>query len=199
MSERHSLKDLLNDPSKLHYEFPLKDRQARYKELCLYIADACVSDPTFSKLKLLKILFYSDFESYGLYREPITGVPYKKMPYGPCPVDFERLQQEMVRDRLIRVHRQPVHDYERQRPLPLQDPTFQYLTARDLSVVHRWIQFFWNMSSRRVSEYSHGLAWKVAALGERIPYEAVFVSDEPITFEDQQMVKDLGSKYGWKL
>src|SRR5690348_13035382 len=135
MAEHLTLKDLLN-PSNLHFEFPIKNRDARLKELVMYVAHACVNDATYNRTKLLKILFHSDFESYGTYREPITGIPYKKLPYGPCPVDFPRIQEEMVRDRLIHVHRQRIHDFTSYRLFPLQDPSFEYLKARDTFIVN---------------------------------------------------------------
>ena len=97
----------LADPSNLHFEFPLPDREARFKELVVYVSHACIDDPTYSKIKLLKILFFSDFESYGLYGAPITGMPYRKLPFGPGPVDFPRIEDEMVRDKLIRIHCEP--------------------------------------------------------------------------------------------
>ena len=52
---------------------------------------------------------------------------------------------------------------------------------------------------KEVKTYSHGRAWEIAKEGELIPYEAVFISDEPVTFEDVEMVKELAAKYGWKL
>jgi hypothetical protein len=198
MGDALDLKQLL-DPSKLHYDFPLPNRDARSKELILYVADACVGDPTYSRIKLLKILFYADFESFGMYGQPITGLPYRKRPFGPCPADFPRLQAEMERDRLVQVYRHRVHDYTSQRLLPLQQPTFDFLSARDISVVTRWVHFFWKKTARAVSEYSHGKAWKVAGDSELIPYEAVFISDEPLTFEDVALVKELVKEYHWKL
>jgi hypothetical protein len=192
------LKELL-DPSNLHYEIPMEHRDERFKELVLYVAHACVSDSTYSKVKLLKILFHSDFESYGIHRQPITGMPYRKLPYGPCPATFPRIQAEMIRDRQIHIHRQQIHDFTSQRLFPLQELRFQHLTARDTFIVNHWVQFFWNMPVKDVKDYSHGKAWKIAKDGELIPYEAVFISDEPVTSEDVAMVKELAAKYGWKL
>ncbi len=190
---------LLMDPSNIHYEFALDNKEQRFKELVIYVAHSCVEDPTYSKTKLLKILFHSDFDSYGRYRVPITGMPYRKLPYGPCPAIFPRMQQEMIRDRQIHIVTKRVHDFPSQRLFPLQDPTFEYLSARDLFVVNNWIQFFWNKSAKEVSDYSHGKAWAIAGDSELIPYEAVFISDEPVTFEDVALVKELAAKYGWKL
>jgi hypothetical protein len=80
----------------------------------------------------------------------------------------------------------------------LQEPTFEYLTGRDISIVNYWIQFFWNMPAKEVSEYSHGRAWTTTQDGDLIPYEAVFISDEPVTFDDVNLARELSEKYGWK-
>lgn len=189
----------LADPSNLHFEFPIKNKVARFKELVLYISQQCIDDPTYSKVKLLKILFFSDFESYGTYGVPITGMPYRKMSYGPVPVDYPRIQEEMLRDQQIMIHSRKVYEHSSQRLFPLVKPTLEVLDARNISIVDGWIRFFWNKTAKVVSEYSHGKAWKIAAESELIPYEAVFISDDPVTFEDVARTKELAAKYGWKL
>jgi len=188
----------LADHSKLHFEFPVAYKEERFKELIVYVSHACIDDPTYSKVKLLKILFFSDFESFGVHGAPITGMPYRKLPFGPCPVDFPRIQEEMLRNNQIRIHSRRIFEHSSQRIFPLQEPTFERLSARDVSLVDGWIRFFWNKTAKEVSEYSHGKAWKIAADSELIPYEAVFLSDEPVTFEDVERVKELAAKYGWK-
>lgn len=187
------------DPSKLHFEFPIPNRETRFKELVLYISHKCLDDPTFSRTKLFKILFYSDFESFGRYGTPITGVPYKKWPFGPAPAAYMRMQDEMLRDHLIRIVQRRVYDNMRQRVLPLKDANFDLFTARDISIVEDWIRFFWNKTAKEVSRFSHGKAWKLANENEGIPYEAVFISDEPVTYDDVDHVKELGLQHGWKL
>jgi hypothetical protein len=187
------------DPSKLHFESPIPQKEARFKELVLHIAQECLDDPTYSRIKLLMILFYSDFESYGRYGAPITGMSYRKLPFGPAPAAFSRIQEEMLRDRLIRIVKRRVYDQSSHRLLPLQDPNYEILSAPDISIVDGWIRFFWNKSAKEVSEYSHGKAWKLALESELIPYEAVFISDEPVTEEDVAKVKELAKRYGWKM
>lgn len=187
------------DPSNLHFEFPIANKEERLKELVPYVSHACVDDPTYSKVKLLKILFFSDFESYGVHGTPITGMPYRKLPYRPCPADFPRIQEEMLRNNQIKIFSRRVYEHSSQRLLPLQKPTFDVLSGRDISIVDGWIRFFWNKTAKEVSEYSHGKAWKIATESELIPYEAVFISDEPVTFEDVARAKELATKHGWKL
>jgi hypothetical protein len=196
MTETHAL---IWDPSQLHFEFPMPNKEARFKELVLYITDACLDDTSFSKLKLLKILFFSDFESYGKYRAPITGMPYRKLPFGPAPADFPRIQEEMLRDRQIRIVKRRVFDYSGQRILPMEEPILDLLSGRDISIVDGWIQFFRHMTAKEVSAYSHGKAWQIAGDSQLIPYEAVYISNEPVTFEDVEMVRELAARYGWKI
>lgn len=186
------------DPSKLHFEFPIPNRETRLKALVLYIAHQCLDDPTFSRTKLYKILFYSDFESYGRYRVPITGIVYKKFPFGPAPAAFGRFQDEMLRDRLIRIVKRRVYDHDRQRVLPLQDPDSTMFSGGEISIVETWIRFFWNKSANEVSRFSHGKAWKLATMGEPIPYDAVFISDDPVTYDEVERVKELAKLHGWK-
>jgi hypothetical protein len=186
------------EPSKLHFEFPIPNRETRLKALVLYIAHQCLDDPTFSRTKLYKILFYSDFESYGRYRAPITGIVYKKFPFGPAPASFGRFQDEMLRDRLIHIVKRRVYDRDRQRVLPLQDPDPAMFSGAEISIIETWIRFFWGKSAKEVSRFSHGKAWKLSTMGEAIPYDAVFISDDPITADEVERVKELAKLHGWK-
>ena len=154
--------------------------------------------PHTQRLSCLR-LFYSDFEAYGRYGVPITGRPYRKFPFGPAPAGFQRIQEEMLQDCLIRVVKRPVYDHAMQRILPLEDSNIENFSAPQISIVDRWIRFFWNMRAKEVSRYSHGNAWKLADMGEFIPYEAVFISDERVTYEDVERVRDLASEHGWKV
>jgi hypothetical protein len=184
--------------SNLHFEFPIPDREKRFADLILYVSRECIDDPTFSKIKLLKILFFSDFESFGIHGVPITGVPYKKMPYGPVPVDFRRIEEEMLRNKQIKIFSRRVYEHSSQRLFPLREPDLELLRARDISIVDGWIRFFWSKTAKEVSEYSHGKAWTIARESELIPYEAVFISDQPVTIDDVDRVRELVERFGWK-
>jgi hypothetical protein len=186
------------DPTKLHFEFPIPNKETRLKALVLYVSWRCRDDPTFSQTKLYKILFYSDFEVYGRYRLPITGTRYKKFPFGPAPAAFDRLQDEMLRDSLIRVVKHKVHKHVRQCALPLQDPDPAMFSEREMSIVEKWILFFWNKTAKEVSRFSHGKAWKLANMGDPIPYDAVFISDDPVTHDEVEKARELAERHGWK-
>jgi len=73
------------------------------------------------------------------------------------------------------------------------------LASGDIAFVTGCIRYLWGWTASRVSEYSDGKAWTIAGDSELIPYESVFISDEPVTFEAVAKAKELAAKYGWKL
>jgi len=166
--------------------------------LFLYISLACLEDKTFSSVKLNKIFFYSDFEAYGRYGKPVTGVAYRKLANGPAPKPLAPLRDELIRDGALQYVKRPVYDRSRERAFALREPDYDLFSAREISIVEEYIRFFWNWTSKEISEFSHGMAWKIAEEGELIPYEAVFISDDPVTEEDVARTKDLAAHYGWK-
>jgi hypothetical protein len=186
------------DPSKLHFEFPIPNRANRFVELILYIADRCKNDPTFSAVKLNKVLFYSEFEAFARLGTPITGVAYQKLPQGPAARAMKRVLTEMEQEKLIRVVPEKVHGYARDRVVPIRPPAPGIFPTEQIDIVEKYVRLFWNMTAKAVSDYSHGMAWKLADMEELIPYEAVFISDVPVTTEDVAHARELAARYGWK-
>jgi Protein of unknown function (DUF4065) len=205
LKERDVMNDLQSqqarphwDPSKLHFEFPFPDREHRFRELILYVSQRCENDPTFSAVKLNKILFYADFEAFAFYGKPITGMAYQKLPQGPAAKAMKRILGEMQRDNLVRVEPQKVHGYDRERVVPIRPPAPGIFSTEEIDIVEKHVRLFWNMTAKAVSDYSHGMAWKLANENELIPYEAVFISDDPVTMEDVAHARELATRYGWK-
>lgn len=47
------------------------------------------------RTKLMKLLYYVDFDNYEKYGAPVTGANYRKLPLGPVPDEAEGLIDEM--------------------------------------------------------------------------------------------------------
>src|SRR5687767_12600991 len=103
------------------YEFPnIEDREGKLEKLILYIAEACSDDLTFGAVKLNKILYRSEFTAYARCGEPITGLPYFRLPAGPAPQPLKRVRTRMERKHRIVVQPEPLGgDMTRARVLPL--------------------------------------------------------------------------------
>lgn len=55
------------------------------------------------KTKMNKLLFYADFLAFKEFGCAITGTPYRRLQYGPVPVDFGTLQDGMECEDIINV------------------------------------------------------------------------------------------------
>ena len=60
----------------------------KLKNVILYLLDKCGN--TFNT-KMNKLLFYTDFLSYKLYGQGITGLSYNAIQYGPVPLRWDRV------------------------------------------------------------------------------------------------------------
>ena len=165
--------------------------ERKMRELIVYIADRCERDPDFGSVKLNKILFYADFLAFGSTGEPITGAEYSKLQFGPAP-DLRQLIESMSVDRDIAIRRQNRFGYEQTRIMALRDPDLTLFSGVEIALVDSVIASLAGVNASEVSELSHlEHGWKFAGLREAIPYEAVFLSNEPVTDADRERVAEL--------
>lgn len=183
---------------KLTYEVPtLKDGDQRLRELIVYIADRFLTCEFFGVVKLNKTLFHSDMLSFRRHGIPITGSKYKKDERGPVPVRILPVQKQMEAHNEIRVVPQDMHGLTQRRVVPLRKPNLSMFSGRDIAIVDEVIQALWPKTGTQVSQESHGVQWNTRVLEDLIPYEASYLSDEPITPADVERTAALAKKYRW--
>jgi hypothetical protein len=169
----------------------------RLRELILYIAEKCQEDPTFGATKLNKILYFSDFLSFTLHGEPVTGVEYMRLGQGPVPKRMKPITRELQEEHRIAVQSRDYFGLEQQRVIPLSKPNLDLFKPRDIAVVDEVIKQLWGDSAKKVSRLSHGIAWKMFEDKESIPYEAAYLSNGGPTQEDLDWAEELIARYGW--
>jgi hypothetical protein len=181
------------------YSFPELNGEARLRELILYIATRCESDHRFGAIKLNKILAFADFVAYFRRRRPITGVEYMRLAQGPVPRRLKPVTAAMELNHEIVMRTVQDGKFEQKRVVPLRAADLSLFAPDDIAIVDEMIQAFWGKTAKSVSEFSHGVAWKVAGDKELIPYEAVFLSDEELTDYDIARTHELARRFGWQL
>lgn len=181
----------------LHYEFPELNPAKRLRELILHIADRAGTDDTFGKVKLAKILYFADFESYRLYGKAITGTKYVKLQNGPVPEDFFIALDEMESSGDLLLKREKYFAYDKHRVIACREPQLEIFNGRDIALIDRLIDNFRNKTATEISNLSHGVAWQSAELKAAIPYEAAILSDEGVTDEDIAVAEELIEEFGW--
>jgi hypothetical protein len=169
------------------------ENEARFKELVLYVCEKCANDPKFGATKLNKTLYFSDFLAYAEFREPITGFEYQKLPNGPAPRHYPRMRDEMLKAGELAI--QPVRlvsGRTQDRPVNLRSARLEVFTPDQIALVDSVIEALRDATAEEVSELSHRMVgWKVVDAGDTIPYETIFVSDEPLTDADIRRAREL--------
>ena len=180
------------------YRFAKHNGDQLLGELILYIAKRCEADPTFGATKLNKILWWADFLSYARNGEPVTGVEYQKLPAGPAPVRLLPVREALIRAGNAKLVEQRRHLHMQMRLVPLREADTTLFTDTQLAVVNEQIYELWGQTASEISNDSHGKAWESRAMQESIPYEAIFLSDLPISPSDVRRTHELADEHKWE-
>lgn len=181
----------------LTFVFPDMEPDRRLRELMLYVASKCSDDPGFGATKLNKILYFSDFLSYLNDSRPVTGAEYMAQQHGPVPKRLVPLRQELEEAGHAVVEKRARLTHEQHRLIPMREPDLSLFSAREIAIVDEVIQRLWGRRATEVSQLSHGIAWNVPSEGESIPYQAAFLSSDPLSSDDIARAQELINEHGW--
>jgi uncharacterized phage-associated protein len=173
------------------------ETRARLRELILYISEKSRHDIKFSATKLNKILYYSDFVSFKTYGQPVTGAQYMRLEYGPVPTHLKPLRQEMVEQGDIVIEKREYWTRTQDVVKPLRRANITIFSAQEIALVDGIIDELWEFDANEVSARSHKRAWKVTNYRDAIPYEAIFLSDEPLSEDDMEWAYGAAINAGW--
>jgi antitoxin SocA-like protein len=176
-----------------------KFNAAKFKELMLYAAEKSRGDDHFGATKLNKILFFSDFLSYGLTGQAITGAAYVRQPNGPVPRQLKPMQAELENAHDVVIVRRKVFNFVQTRLEPLRPANRGLFSAEEIDLIDDVIRNLAASTAKGVSDLSHvrSRAWQIAELGQEIPYAAVFLSARRANRADIDRGKQLARQYGW--
>lgn len=157
--------------------------EEKFRELVLYVSQKCAFDPTFGATKLNKILFYSDFFSFARSGTPITGAEYQRLRNGPAPRMLLPVRKKMLEERILGMQEVALKSGKVQkRTVSLRQPNLRIFSGEEIAMVDYIIDALSECDAQAVSDISHRMVgWQVALEGETIPYETVFLSNEPLS------------------
>lgn len=147
----------------------------KFKEVLLYILNKVGSKPNIGETVLYKLLYFIDFDFYEKYEEQLMGASYIKNHYGPTPLEFKKIVEEMIAGKeLIKVDNQ-YFKYPQTKYLPLRDSNLRYLKANEIEMINDVLNRLSYMNAAQISEYSHNdVPWLTAENQSIIEYESVF-------------------------
>jgi len=148
---------------------------SKLRELILYIADKCQVHNLFGKVKLNKILFFSDFLYYQRTGESITGFTYIKQEMGPVPYRMWEIIEEMRAAGELAIVPRQCYTHTQQRPTPLRAPDLSRFSAPEIALVDNVVEEFRERTADEVSALSHlFIGYDLVDLNDEIPYYSVY-------------------------
>ena len=149
----------------------------KFKALTHYIIWRAGHRDGFGATKLNKVLWFADARSYMMYRRPITGATYLREKHGPVPREMMAVRDELTREGLVAISREPYFSGEITKFKALDAPDVSQFSQEEMNLIDWWIKHVdEDHTATSVSELSHDYMWELARMGEEIPLYAVFAS-----------------------
>lgn len=147
----------------------------KFKNALLYITQKIGALPNVGQTVLYKILYFCDFDYYEKYEEQLIGARYIRNHYGPTPIEFKAIVNEMIHDGQIEEIKTKFFNKEQTKYIPVTEPDLSIFTGQELKHLDDEIERLGHKTAKELSEYSHkDVPWIVSGEGQEIKYESVF-------------------------
>jgi transcriptional regulator with XRE-family HTH domain len=152
----------------------------KFREVVLYILNKVGSRANIGETVIYKILYFIDFDFYEKYEEQLIGATYQKNRYGPTPIEFAKIVDQMIADEQIEKVKSKYFDYPQTKYLPLRRPDLTRFKANEIEVIDDVLNRLSDMNAKQISDCSHAdVPWLTTGDGEAIEYESVFYRTPP--------------------
>lgn len=164
---------------RMRISVPQKNLQ-KFKEVLLHILNKVGSKPNIGETVIYKLLYFIDFDFYEKYEEQLIGATYMKNQYGPTPIEFAKIVEQMIKKGEIEKVKSDYFSYPQTKYLPRNKPDLTKFKASEIEVIDDVLNRLSEMNGSQISAYSHGdVPWLTTGDGEVIEYESVFYRTPP--------------------
>jgi len=175
----HEGKEEKGHKPQIRISVPQKNLQ-KFKEVLLYILNKVGSKPNIGETVIYKLLYFIDFDFYEKYEEQLIGATYMKNQYGPTPIEFAKIVEQMIMNGTMEKVKSDYFNYPQTKYLPRNRPDLTKFKANEIEVIDDVLNRLSDMNANQVSAYSHGdVPWLTTGDGEVIEYESVFYRTPP--------------------
>jgi hypothetical protein len=149
----------------------------KFRRLVQYIAFKTSRYPGFGATKLNKVLWFADTRLYATRRKPITGATYIREKYGPVPRQIMPVKSELIHEGRVKETRERFHNQNITRLTAAAPPDMSVFTSEEVKAVDYWIKHIAeDHTATSISDLTHDISWEIAAMGEELPYHAIFAT-----------------------
>jgi len=165
----------------------IRPNDRKLAELILFISERSEGDPRFGAAKLVRLLFYCDFQAFRMWKNSITGQDYEMTENGPAPRRLENVRKFLVERGELAIRKtEPLHK-ACDRTFALRSASLEEFTAEQIDLVSRMILENRENSAFRVKNIAEEIwGWQKADISETIPIEIAFISRRPPTEKERQ-------------
>jgi len=162
-----------------------QNKSDKFKEVLLYILSKVGAKPNIGLTVLYKLLYFIDFNYYEKYEEQLIGATYIKNHFGPTPVYFSKIVEEMKKKNEVEEVKSQYFLHDQKKYLPKRPANLSKLSANELQMIDQVLSQLSDKTAKELSDYSHGdVPWKTATEGKTIDYEAVFYRTDKYSVRD---------------
>lgn len=154
-----------------------QEKADKFRQVLLYILKKVGGKPNIGMTALYKLLYFIDFDYYEKYEDQLMGLVYLKNHYGPTPLLFEKLIDDMVKSGEVEVIKSKFYQYPQIKYLvnPKLEPDLSVLTGKEQEHIDWELQRLSDLTANQLTELSHkDVPWVSAENGKPLDYESVF-------------------------
>lgn len=175
---KKGIKKIKEEKQEMRISVPQKNIK-KFKEVLLYILEKVGARPNIGETAIYKLLYFIDFDYYEKFEEQLIGATYIKNHFGPTPVEFKKITDEMMEKGEIEKVKSRYFQHEQKKYLPRRGTNLKILSAQEIQHIDEVLGRLAWKNATELSEYSHSdTPWRVHKMGEEISYETVFYRDD---------------------
>ena len=152
---------------------PAHNRSAEKLQQLIFFFLERINNVHLGRTKLMKLLYFVDFDHYEAHGVPVTGATYRKLPHGPYPDKIEQLIAWMEKAGLVRAVRVEHKGFAQHRLLTLNgrfDPA--KFSGTELQMLERVAADWADATAAQIEAATHREApWAGTQAGKKIDYE----------------------------
>lgn len=154
-----------------------QERVDKFTEILLYILKKVGGKPNVGMTVLYKLLYFIDFDYYEKYEEQLIGLVYIKNHFGPTPLLFDEVIQNLVKKEHLEIIKSKFYKYPQTKYLlnPSLEPNLSILNGQEMEFIEWELQRLSDMTANQLSDLSHkDIPWISTENGKPLDYESVF-------------------------
>jgi uncharacterized phage-associated protein/ribosome-binding protein aMBF1 (putative translation factor) len=157
----------------LHLETFLPERKRVYhpqkQEAAILYFSQQINNTFLGRTKLMKLLYYADYEWIQKKGVSLTGDTYVAMPYGPVPKHAQQALKQLEKKGAIRIEKTKLGNYDLERCIGLEEPDLSVLTSEEITHLGSIARRFEFWTAKQMSDLTHeDWPWLSTRLGEEI-------------------------------